>query len=102
MGKRDRNKQIINRMKQKIDARGLGRRLQMYPIETPYTRRPSYWRSKDGKFMFSAHMWQLNELDNEELEIALDSRIEAAIRHFGLGDVIQPISFETSLIEVGQ
>ena len=102
MAKKERNTWIINRSEEKITERGWGGRLKMFPIATPYTWRPSYWRSKDGKYMFSAHMWQLNELNNEGLEIALDSRIEAAIRHFGLEDVTQPISFDPSLIEGGQ
>ena len=101
MTKKERNKIIVEKCKSLIIEYGLSRVLELFPIETPYTRRPSYW-SKDGKCFFSAFMWQLNELNDRELEIALKSRIEAAIKHFKLEDVTQPITFDSSLIGTGQ
>lgn len=98
MRKLERNKEIIKRCTEIIKQMGVDRYLKMFPIETPYTRRPSFWKTEEGTCFFSAFMWQLNELNDREIELELRSRVKTAIKHFGLNEITKPISFDTSLI----
>lgn len=66
MRKLERNKEIIKRCTEIIKQMGVDRYLKMFPIETPYTRRPSFWKTEEGTCFFSAFMWQLNELNDRK------------------------------------
>ena len=94
MRKLERNKEIIKRCTEIIKQMGVDRCLKMFPIETPYTRRPSFWKTEEGTCFFSVFMWQLNELNDREIELELRSRIEMAIKHFGLDEITKPILFD--------
>ena len=83
MSKTERNQQIIALIRSKLNDAGISDRLDVFPIENTCTRRPRYWN--DGKKnIFKVHMWDVNSLSEQECENEIDSRIEAARRHFGI------------------
>lgn len=62
---------------------GLEGKLDIFPVCNVFTRRPRYW--KDGELnLFKVHMWNLNELDSEQISEVLEERIMAARMYFGL------------------
>ena len=83
MNKAEINCKIINLFRLRIEALGLGSTLALFPIENCFTRRPRFWR-KDGIHYFSVFMWQLNELDADSLEQAINTRIASARAYFGI------------------
>lgn len=83
MTKRERNKQIIEMTRKKLGKVGVLDKLDIFPVENVYTRRPRYWN--DGKTnLFKVHMWDVNSMSDEDCEEEMDNRIKAARRHFGI------------------
>lgn len=84
MKKAERNLQIILKMNRLIEARGHEGKLVFWPISSPCERRPRYFTTKDGRFAFTAFMWQLNALDESSLDKELAYRLELAEAYFDL------------------
>ena len=84
MSKKEKNNTIIKLTRNKITRLGLKGKLDIYPVENTFTRRPRYWRDSDGVALFKVHMWDLNELSGKTLADAIDARIDAARVHFGI------------------
>lgn len=83
MTKSEINKKIVVDARQKIAELGLEGKLDIFPVCNVFTRRPRYW--KDGELnLFKVHMWNLNELDSEQISEVLEERIMAARMYFGL------------------
>lgn len=83
MQKKERNKQIVAFIRSKLNDAGISDRLDVFPLENTCTRRPLYWNDGE-KNIFKVHMWDVNSLSEQECENEIDSRIEAARRHFGI------------------
>lgn len=84
MKKAELNNQIIIKMNQLIKSRGYDDKLVFWPISSPCERRPRYFITKDGRFAFTAFMWQLNALDECSLDKELANRLELAEAYFDL------------------
>ena len=78
------NKIVEKMFNEQIENEGLAGVLIMDPIENGFKQRPSYYKDKQGRMVFSVFMWQLNKLSDQELPTEIDNRIKAAKRHFGL------------------
>lgn len=83
MSKTERNQQIIALIRSKLNDAGISDILDVFPIENTCTMRPRYWNDGE-KNIFKVHMWDVNSLSEQECEKEIDSRIEAARRHFGI------------------
>lgn len=83
MTKTEKNSIISSRFAEKIESMGLSGKLSMFPITTPFTRRPTYWEKGD-KCIFAVFMWQLNKLSEKELEKEIINRISNARLHFNI------------------
>lgn len=81
--KKQLNKIIVAEARNKISKIGLSVKLDIYPVETTFTRRPRYWTDGSMNF-FKVHLWDLNSLDADAWSEGLDVRIDAARRHFGV------------------
>lgn len=84
MKKAELNNQIILKMNKLIKAHGHEGKLLFWPISSPCERRPRYFITKDGRFAFTAFMWQLNSLDENALNNELAFRLELAEAYFDL------------------
>ena len=83
MTKTEINAAIVAEARAKIKDLGLQGKLDIFPVENSFTRRPRYWM-KEGTALFKVLMWTINDLDADELSVELDERISEAREHFGL------------------
>lgn len=81
MTKFEKNSIISSLFTEKIESMGLSGKLSMFPITTPFMRRPSYWRKGD-ECIFAVFLWQLNKLPEKELDIEISNRINKARLYF--------------------
>lgn len=84
MSKALRNAQIEKMVAERIGDLGFGGKLEMDPIPNTFKRRNHYTKKADGTCVFTAFMWQLNDLSKEDLDAEIDRRIRAAVAYFGL------------------
>ena len=84
MSKKEKNKMIVKLTRNKLTRLGLKGKLDIFPVENTFTRRPRYWSDSEGTALFKVHMWDLNCLSGDKLADAIDTRIEQARAHFGL------------------
>lgn len=83
MGMKEVNKKIVTKIRAEIASRGLAGKLDVYPVENTFTRRPRYWNDGDVN-VFKVHMWDLNKLDNDELNDEIAERVKQAKKYFSL------------------
>lgn len=77
------NDEIVALTRELIIQRGLGGKLDVFPVSNTSTRRPRYWKA-GGVSLFKVHLWDINRLEPELWEYEINSRIDAACRHFKL------------------
>lgn len=82
MRKKEKNKQIVKKIRKKLNKQGLSGKLDVFPVETPFTRRPRHWTNSDGINVFKVLMWSVNELDDKQLDKVIDARIDEARKYF--------------------
>lgn len=83
MTKKEQNEQIVKRIREKLEKAGIQNTLDVFPIENTFIRRPRYWNNGE-KNMFKVHMWDLNNLTEQECEREISRRISEAREHFGI------------------
>lgn len=70
-------------MRDVIVQKGLAGKLDIFPVENTFTRRPRYWN--DGNVnLFKVHMWDLNKLDGEQLSNEILEKVNQAVKYFNL------------------
>lgn len=85
MQKKKMNKLIILKIQEKLNSLGIKDKLDVFPVESTFSHRQRYWIDcKTGKGLFKVHMWNLNSLEDEDLEQEINSRIAAARAYFKL------------------
>ena len=84
MLKSEKNKTIVEMVGKRIKELGYAGKLEMDPIPNTYKRRNHFTTKADGTGVFTAFLWQMNGLSDEELANDIDERIEKAAKHFGL------------------
>lgn len=83
MSKKEKNASIVKQMRDVIVQKGLAGKLDIFPVENTFTRRPRYWN--DGNVnLFKVHMWDLNKLDGEQLSNEILERVNQAVKYFSL------------------
>ena len=83
VGKREINKQIVQKFRNYIRAIGLEGELNVFPVENVATKRARFWEDGDGYWM-KILMWSVNTLDNQELEQEIEARVAEAVCYFDL------------------
>ena len=81
MSKTERNKEIVAMTRKKLADAGIAEKLDIFPVENTFTRRPRYWNDGE-KNLFKVHMWDVNAVSEQECEVEIDNRIKEARRHF--------------------
>lgn len=84
MSKTERNKEIVDEFNQVISERGLAGKLEVDPICNTFKRRQHFMTKVDGTGVFTAFMWQLNDLQPGECSAEINRRADCAIRYFKL------------------
>lgn len=84
MSKTEKNKEIVKMVEKRIKERGYEGKLKMDPIPNTFKRRNHFTKKADGTGVFTAFMWQMNSLTDDELLVDIDDRIDEAAKHFGL------------------
>lgn len=84
MSKTEKNKEIVKLVEKRIKERGYGGKLEMDPIPNAFKHRNHFTKKDDGTGVFTAFMWQMNTLSDDELVADIDERINEAAKHFGL------------------
>lgn len=84
MSKTEKNKEIVKMVEKRIKERGYEGKLEMDPISNTFKRRNHFTKKADGTGVFTAFMWQMNSLSDDELVADIDDRISEAAEHFGL------------------
>lgn len=83
MSKKEKNASIVKQVRDVIVQKGLAGKLDIFPVENTFTRRPRYWN--DGNVnLFKVHMWDLNKLDGEQLSNEISERVNQAVKYFSL------------------
>jgi hypothetical protein len=83
MSKKEKNASIVKQVRDVIVQKGLAGKLDIFPVENTFTRRPRYWN--DGNVnLFKVHMWDLNKLDGEQLSNEILERVNQAVKYFSL------------------
>ena len=59
-------------------------KLEFDPIPNTFKHRNHFTKKADGTGVFTAFMWQMNTLSEDELVADIDERIDEAAKHFGL------------------
>lgn len=86
MTKNEINKRIVTEIREEIARKGLTGKLDVYPVENTFTRRPRFWN--DGNVnLFKVHMWNLNLLEGEDLSNEIEARVIQATKYFGLNNI---------------
>ncbi len=83
MTKKEINKRIVEETRSRIKELGLKGKIDIFPAENTWVRRPRYW-DDNGIGMFKVLLWDLNPLKGQELSDAINARIADARRHFGV------------------
>lgn len=83
MTKREKNKQITAMTRRKLTDAGIVDKLDIFPVENTFTKRPLYWNDGE-KNLFKVLMWDVNTMSEQECETEIDNRIKAARKHFGI------------------
>lgn len=84
MSKTEKNKEIVKLVEKRIKERGYEGKLEMDPIPNAFKRRNHFTKKADGTGVFTAFMWQMNTLSDDELAADIDARIDEAAKHFCL------------------
>lgn len=84
MSKKDRNKEIVDEFNQVISDRGLAGKLKVDPISNTFKRRQHFTTKADGTSVFTAFMWQMNDLQPDECSAEIKRHIDSAVKHFGI------------------
>ena len=84
MSKTEKNNQIIEMVEERIKELGYDGKLEMDPIPNSCKRRNHFTTKADGTGVFTAFMWQMNSLSDDELAADIDNRIDEAASYFGL------------------
>ncbi len=84
MSKTEKNKEIVKMVDKRIKELGYKGKLEFDPIPNTFKRRNHFTTKADGTGVFTAFLWQMNTLSDEELAKNIDDRIGEAARHFGL------------------
>lgn len=84
MSMKEQNQKIERQVKNRIKQLGYEGKLEMDPLPNGFKRRNHFTKKSDGTGVFTAFMWQMNKLSKSELAKDIDSRINEAIKHFGL------------------
>lgn len=84
MSKTERNKEIVEMMEKRIIELGYSGKLECDPIPNTFKRRNHFTKKADGTGVFTAFMWQMNSLSDDELAADIDDRINKAAMHFSL------------------
>ncbi|MCI5620536.1 MAG: hypothetical protein MR355_03090 [Lachnospiraceae bacterium] len=84
MSKTEKNKEIVKMVEKRIKERGYEGKLEMDPISNTFKRRNHFTKKADGTGVFTAFMWQMNSLSDDELVADIDDRISEAAEYFGL------------------
>lgn len=84
MLKTEKNKEIIAMVEVRIQELGFGGKLEMDPITNTCKHRNHFTTKADGTGVFTAFMWQMNCLSEDELATDIDERISEAAFHFKL------------------
>jgi hypothetical protein len=83
MSVKEKNHTIVKMVRDEITRRGLAGKMDVYPVENTFTRRPRFWN--DGCVnLFKIHMWDLNKLSGSELNDEITARVDQAQKHFSL------------------
>ena len=83
MNMKERNKYICSQIRKIIDEEGLTGKLDVFPVENTFTRRPLYWNDGETS-LFKVLMWTVNKLSDEYLDAILLCHVANARAHFGL------------------
>lgn len=83
MTKKERNIEIVDMARRKLSEAGISDKMDIFPVENVFTRRPRYWNDV-GKNLFKVHMWDLNDMSETDCEKEIDNRIREARRHFDI------------------
>lgn len=83
MTKKERNIEIVDMARRKLSEAGISDKMDIFPVENVFTRRPRYWND-GGKNLFKVHMWDLNDMSETDCEKEIDNRIREARRHFDI------------------
>lgn len=84
MSKTEKNEEIVKMVEKRIKELGYKEKLEFDPIPNTFKRRNHFTKRADGTGVFTAFMWQMNSLPDDELAADIDDRIDEAARHFGL------------------
>jgi len=84
MSLKEQNKVVENEFSRCIEEYGLTGKLEMDPIPNICKRRQHYSIHEDGTCVFTAYMWQLNKLSDEELKAEVEVRVRTAAKYFHL------------------
>lgn len=84
MSKTEKNKKIVKIVEKRIIDLGYKGKLEFDPIPNTFKRRNHFTKKADGTGVFTAFMWQMNTLSEDELAADIDERIDEAVKHFGL------------------
>lgn len=82
--KTEKNKEIVKMVEKRIKDLGYDGKLEIDPIPNTFKRRNHFAKKADGTGVFTAFMWQMNSLTDEELAVDIDDRINKAAEYFGL------------------
>ena len=84
MSKAEKNAEIVKMVEKRIRDLGYEGKLEFEPIPNTFKRRNHFTQKDDGTGEFTAFMWQMNTLSEDELAADIDNRIDEAARHFHL------------------
>ena len=84
MSKTEKNKKIVKMVEKRIIDLGYKGKLEFDPIPNTFKHRNHFTKKADGTGVFTAFMWQMNTLSEDELVADIDERIDEAAKHFGL------------------
>lgn len=84
MSKTEKNNEIVKMVEKRIKDLGYKGKLEFDPIPNTFKRRNHFTKKADGTGVFTAFMWQMNILSDDELAADIDARIDEAAKHFCL------------------
>lgn len=84
MSKAEKNAEIVKMVEKRMRDLGYEGKLEFEPIPNTFKRRNHFTKKDDGTGVFTAFMWQMNTLSEDELAADIDNRIDEAARYFRL------------------